>query len=270
MTGDNGARPRPELLTTPQRPGRTSALAISSPVLILGGPAPAASELSQRLRGIDVKVLQASSAETARQVLQVDAPELFVVDARASRRVSDMEAVLEDLRTSTDPSAVLHWFDADVELDRLLETVHPQDDHIAGSITVHEALRRLHFITARLPERTEGERLLVGDLELDTSARTVRRGGRDIDLSDTEFRLLRLLMRHARTVLPKAEILQQVWEYEFAGQANIVELYISYVRKKIEADMPRMIHTVRGAGYVLRPAEHGPSSLTSASSAGSP
>ena len=128
---------------------------------------------------------------------------------------------------------------------------------MTGSISAAEALRRLHFLTARLPERTEGERLLVGDLELDTAARTVRRGGRDIDLSDTEFRLLRLLMRHARTVLPKAEILQQVWEYEFAGQANIVELYISYVRKKIEAGRPRMIHTVRGAGYVLRPAENG-------------
>ena len=229
MTGDDADGPRSELLTASLRSVRPAALTISSPVLILGGPSPAASELSQRLRGIDVKVLLASSAETARQALQVDAPELFVVDARASRRVSDMEAVLEDLRSSIDPSAVLHWFDADVELARLL----------------------------------------VGVLELDTAARTVRRGGRDIDLSDTEFRLLRLLMRHARTVLPKSEILQQVWEYEFAGQANIVELYISYVRKKIEADMPRMIHTVRGAGYVLRPAERGSSSPTSAASAGS-
>lgn len=269
MTGDDADGPRSELLTASLRSVRPAALTISSPVLILGGPSPAASELSQRLRGIDVKVLLASSAETARQALQVDAPELFVVDARASRRVSDMEAVLEDLRSSIDPSAVLHWFDADVELARLLETVHPQDDHITGSVSVEEALRRLHFITARLPARTEGERLLVGDLELDTAARTVRRGGRDIDLSDTEFRLLRLLMRHARTVLPKSEILQQVWEYEFAGQANIVELYISYVRKKIEADMPRMIHTVRGAGYVLRPAERGSSRPTSAASAGS-
>nr|WP_281069752.1 winged helix-turn-helix domain-containing protein [Nesterenkonia lacusekhoensis] len=125
---------------------------------------------------------------------------------------------------------------------------------MVGTIDVDESLRRLHFLTGRLPERREGERLEVGDLVLDTAARTVRRAGKDIDLSDTEFRLLRLLMRHARTVLSKSEILQQVWEYEFAGQANIVELYISYVRKKLEADMPRMIHTVRGAGYVLRPA----------------
>ncbi|MGJ9372776.1 winged helix-turn-helix domain-containing protein [Nesterenkonia sp. CF4.4] len=269
MTGEDAAGPRPELLTASSRSVRAAALTISSPVLILGGPSPAASELSQRLRGIDVKVLLASSAEAARRALQVDAPELFVVDARPGRRVSDMEAVLEDLRSSTDPFAVLHWFDADVQLDQLLEAVRPQDDHIAGSVTVQEALRRLHYITARLPARSEGERLLVGDLELDAAARTVRRGGRDIDLSDTEFRLLRLLMRRARTVLPKSEILQQVWEYEFAGQANIVELYISYVRKKIEADMPRMIHTVRGAGYVLRAAEHGPPSPMAAASASS-
>lgn len=270
MTDADSAGPVHELPATSTHAVLPSALIISSPVLILGGPSPAASELSQRLRGLDVKVLLASSAETARQALQADAPELFVVDARSSRRVGELEQVLADLRSSVDQSAALHWFDADVELASLTETVQPQDDHMAGPIAVQEVLRRLHFITARLPERADGERLLVGDLELDTAARTVRRGERDIDLSDTEFRLLRLLMRHARTVLPKAEILQQVWEYEFVGQANIVELYISYVRKKIEADMPRMIHTVRGAGYVLRPAEHEPSSPASAHSAGSP
>ncbi|NYJ16765.1 winged helix-turn-helix transcriptional regulator [Nesterenkonia sandarakina] len=269
MAGENGAGPAQGSPETTLRPAEPPRLAVSSPVLILGGPSPAASELSQRLRGIDVKVLLASSAEAARQAIQVETPELFVVDARSSRQVSDMEQVLQDLRSSADPSAVLHWFDAGIELESVLRAVHPQDDHMAGAITVQEALRRLHFITARLPQRSEGERLLVGDLELDTAARTVRRGGRDIDLSDTEFRLLRLLMLHARTVLPKAEILQQVWEYEFAGQANIVELYISYVRKKIEADMPRMIHTVRGAGYVLRAAESSTAGSLSAPSAAS-
>lgn len=237
-------------------PGAPSAdLRVSSPVLLLAGPSPAASELTQRLRGLDVKVLHAPNAEIAGKSAQEDAPDLLVVDARASRRIPQLEEAMERLRAEREEMVGLFWFDAGAELEEILELCRPLDDHMAGGVEVEEALRRLHFLTGRAPERREGERLVVGDLELDTATRTVRRAGRDIDLSDTEFRLLRLMMRHARTVLPKSEILQQVWEYEFAGQANIVELYISYVRKKIEADMPRMIHTVRGAGYVLRPAE---------------
>lgn len=234
--------------------GAPASLRISSPVLVLAGPSPAVSELTQRLRGLDVKVLHAPNREIAAKSAEEDEPEVLVVDARASRRIPQLGEVLEDLRRVGEHTAALIWFDAEAQLEEILTLCRPVDDHMAGTIDVEESLRRLHLLTGRLPERREGERLEVGDLELDTSARTVRRAGRDIDLSDTEFRLLRLLMRHARTVLSKSEILQQVWEYEFAGQANIVELYISYVRKKIEADMPRMIHTVRGAGYVLRPA----------------
>ncbi len=239
---------------TPGSSADPASLRVSSPVLVLAGPSPAVSELTQRLRGLDVKVLHAPNREIAAKSAEEDGPEVLVVDARASRRIPQLEESLEELHRLREHTAALIWFDADAELGEILGLCRPVDDHMAGTIDVEESLRRLHFLTGRLPERREGERLEVGDLELDTTARTVRRAGRDIDLSDTEFRLLRLLMRHARTVLSKSEILQQVWEYEFAGQANIVELYISYVRKKIEADMPRMIHTVRGAGYVLRPA----------------
>lgn len=234
--------------------GAPASLRVSSPVLILGGPSPAVSELTQRLRSLDVKVLHAPNREIASKSAEEDDPEVLVVDARASRRIPQLEEILEELHRLREHSAALIWFDADAGLEEILHLCRPVDDHMTGTIDVEESLRRLHFLTGRLPERREGERLEVGDLVLDTAARTVHRAGKDIDLSDTEFRLLRLLMRHARTVLSKSEILQQVWEYEFAGQANIVELYISYVRKKIEADMPRMIHTVRGAGYVLRPA----------------
>lgn len=242
-------------------------LQISSPVLILAGPSPATNELTQRLRSLDVKVLQAPSAVTAQQLTEEESPQLLVCDARLARRIPDLDAALEGIRNAHEETAVLVWFDADAPDEDILAFCRPVDDHMAGSIAVDESLRRLHFLSGRLPQRREGERLVVGDLELDTSTRTVTRAGMDIDLSDTEFRLLRMLMRHARTVLPKTQILQEVWEYDFAGQANIVELYISYVRKKIESEHPRMIHTVRGAGYVLRPAN--PPSGSSAS-AGSP
>ena len=97
--------------------------------------------------------------------------------------------------------------------------------------------------------------LTVGDLVLDEDSHEVRRGGEEIALTATEFELLRYLMRNPRRVLSKAQILDRVWNYDFGGQANVVELYISYLRKKIDAGRAPMIHTMRGAGYVLKPAE---------------
>jgi two-component system OmpR family response regulator len=97
--------------------------------------------------------------------------------------------------------------------------------------------------------------LVVGDLTLDEDSREVRRGGDSITLTATEFELLRYMMRNPRRVLSKAQILDRVWHYDFGGQSNVVELYISYLRKKIDAGRSPMIHTLRGAGYALRPAE---------------
>jgi two-component system OmpR family response regulator len=90
---------------------------------------------------------------------------------------------------------------------------------------------------------------------MDEETREVRRGPRRIKLSPTEFSLLRYLLLNSRRVLSKAQILDRVWNYDFGGQSNVVELYISYLRKKIDAGRPPMIHTLRGAGYALRPAE---------------
>jgi two-component system OmpR family response regulator len=95
--------------------------------------------------------------------------------------------------------------------------------------------------------------LSVGDLTVDEDAHEVHRGGARIELTATEFELLRFMMRNPRRVLSKAQILDRVWDYDFGGKAHVVELYISYLRKKIDAGREPMIHTVRGAGYVLRP-----------------
>ena len=96
--------------------------------------------------------------------------------------------------------------------------------------------------------------LVVGDLTLDEDSHEVARAGEIIGLTATEFELLRYLMRNPRRVLSKAQILDRVWNYDFGGQANVVELYISYLRKKIDLGRPPVIHTMRGAGYVLKPA----------------
>ena len=96
--------------------------------------------------------------------------------------------------------------------------------------------------------------LTVGDLTLDEDSHEVRRAGQLVTLTATEFELLRFLMRNPKRVLSKAQILDRVWNYDFGGQANVVELYISYLRKKVDAGREPMIHTMRGAGYVLKPA----------------
>lgn len=96
--------------------------------------------------------------------------------------------------------------------------------------------------------------LVVGDLVLHEDSHEVIRGGAQIKLTATEFELLRYLMHNARRVLSKAQILDRVWNDDFGGQANIVELYVSYLRKKIDAGRAPMIHTMRGAGYILKPA----------------
>src|SRR5436305_1415048 len=101
------------------------------------------------------------------------------------------------------------------------------------------------------PEQTG--RLQIADLELDEDSHQVWRAGQAIELTATEFKLLRYLMMNARRVLSKAQILDHVWNYDFGGDGSIVETYISYLRKKVDASEPRLIHTVRGVGYTLRP-----------------
>ena len=97
--------------------------------------------------------------------------------------------------------------------------------------------------------------LRIGDLTLNEDSYEVERGGEPIDLTSTEFELLRYLMRNPRRVLSKAQILDRVWSYDFTGKPSVVELYISYLRKKIDAGRPPMIHTVRRAGYMIKAAD---------------
>lgn len=92
----------------------------------------------------------------------------------------------------------------------------------------------------------------MGDLFLDSAGHCVTRAGQLISLSSTEFELLRYLMRHARRAVGRQEILDRVWNYDFGGKSSIVDLYVSYLRKKVDAGHPPLIHTVRGVGYVLR------------------
>jgi two-component system OmpR family response regulator len=127
------------------------------------------------------------------------------------------------------------------------------DDYVVKPFSVEELLARVHAVLRRTTPAEGREGVLkVADLELDENSHEVTRAGEEIHLTATEFELLRYLMRNERVVLSKAQILDRVWKYDFQGQSNIVELYIGYLRKKVDAVEPKLIHTVRGAGYVIK------------------
>ena len=131
------------------------------------------------------------------------------------------------------------------------------DDYVTKPFSLEEVIARLRALMRRSGATTSSTSsvLTVGDLRLDEDSHEVFRGDDEVHLTATEFELLRFLMRNPRRVLSKPQILDRVWNYDFGGQANVVELYISYLRKKIDAGRPAMIHTMRGAGYVLKPVD---------------
>ncbi|MBC6462783.1 response regulator transcription factor, partial [Actinomadura sp. HBU206391] len=125
------------------------------------------------------------------------------------------------------------------------------DDYVTKPFDLEELIARIRAILRRTGGLAD-DALTVADLRLDLEAHQVLRAGRSIRLSPTEFRLLRYLMENTGRVLSKAQILNQVWHYDFGGDTSIVESYISYLRRKVDTAEPKLIHTVRGVGYVLR------------------
>ncbi|MBM9503288.1 response regulator transcription factor [Streptomyces sp. KK5PA1] len=167
-------------------------------------------------------------------------------------------SVLKQLRAEQPEVCVLFLTARDSVEDRIAGITAGGDDYVTKPFSLEEVLARLRGLLRRAGmtrAREHGAAVLaVGDLVMDEDAREVTRGGELVDLSPTEFELLRYLMRNPRRVLSKAQILDRVWSYDFGGQAHIVELYISYLRRKIDAGREPMIHTVRGAGYLLKAA----------------
>jgi len=126
------------------------------------------------------------------------------------------------------------------------------DDYLVKPFAFEELLARVRALLRRR-DAAVPDVLRFADLTLDTGSRQARRGGRAIILSTTEFKLLQLFLRHPQQVLERAQIMEQVWGYDFGGESNVVEVYVRYLRTKLEeGGEPRLIQTVRGAGYVLR------------------
>jgi len=207
--------------------------------------------LALRYEGWEVRTAAdgASAIAAAREMR----PDLVVLDMM----LPDMDGleVLRRLRTDAERTPVLFLTARDAVEDRIAGLTAGGDDYVTKPFSIEELVLRLRALLRRSHTAftADSSLITVGDLDLDEDSREVHRGGQLISLTATEFELLRFLMRNSKRVLSKAQILDRVWNYDFGGQANIVELYISYLRKKMDSGREPMIHTMRGFGYVLKP-----------------
>ncbi|MER6559609.1 response regulator transcription factor [Streptomyces sp. NPDC001027] len=223
-------------------------------VLVVDDDPDLAEVLSGALRYEGWEVRTAGDGVSAVTEARALLPDAVVLDVMLPD--TDGFAVLRSLHAVRPDVCVLFLTAKDAVEDRIAGITAGGDDYVTKPFSLEEVVARLRGLLRRAGmarQTQDGPRLTVGDLVMDEEAREVVRGGELIELSPTEFELLRLLMRNPRRVLSKAQILDRVWSYDFGGQAHVVELYISYLRKKVDADRPPMIHTVRGAGYVLKP-----------------
>ena len=208
--------------------------------------------MAMRYEGWDVHT--AASGSEAVKVAREVRPDALVLDMM----LPDFDGleVMRRIRTEQPDVPVIFLTAKDGVSDRINGLTAGGDDYVTKPFALEEVIARLRGLLRRSGATTvrPDTQIVVGDLILDEDSHEVTRAGEPIHLTATEFELLRFLMRNPKRVLSKAQILDRVWNYDFGGQANVVELYISYLRKKIDANREPMIHTMRGAGYVLRPA----------------
>jgi two-component system, OmpR family, response regulator len=211
--------------------------------------------LSTALRYMGYEVAAAKSGGAALQQASAMAPDLIVLDVM----LPDMDGfeVCRRLRADGDFVPVIFLTARDAEDDRVTGFIRGGDDYVTKPFSLEELTLRIGALLRRT--RTTDDRpttrLRYRDLEMDEDRHQVWRGGRQVSLSPTEFRLIRYLLLNAERVLSKQQILDHVWQYDFNGDDNVVETYISYLRRKLDAADEKLIQTVRGFGYTLR-ADH--------------
>ena len=200
--------------------------------------------------GFDVEV--AADGRTALDRVDACHPDLIVLDWMMPEL--DGIEVIRQLRANDDYTRVLMLTARDAIENRVQGLESGADDYLVKPFAPAELVARVHALLRR-SETSQTKTLAFSDLTLDPTSRQARRAGRTIDLTPTEYSLLEFLLRHPRQVLEREQILTHVWGYDFAGEDNVLEVYVGYLRKKTEADgAPRLIQTVRGVGYVLRTA----------------
>src|SRR4249920_4082294 len=208
--------------------------------------------LAASLRYAGFEVITASAGTEAVQAAGRHRPDLIVLDVM----LPDMDGfdVIRRLRGGGTRIPVVFLTARDAMEDKIRGLTLGGDDYVTKPFSLEEVIARIRAVL----RRTRGDgveptpRLTFADLELDEESHAVWRGGEQIQLSPTEFKLLRYFMSNPNRVLSKIQILEHVWNYDFAGEANVVEAYVSYLRRKLDTTEPRLLHTLRGVGYVLR------------------
>ena len=206
---------------------------------------------SLKFVGFDVRT--ASSGSQALQIAQEFKPHALILDVMLPDQ-NGFE-VCRQIRSEGQKVGVLFLTAKDSVEDKIAGLTIGGDDYVTKPFSLEELVARLRALLRRTGVteiESDEEKIRFADLELDEAAHEVRRAGNLVDLSPTEFLLLRYLMINADRVVSKSQILDHVWQYDFRGDMGIVETYVSYLRKKIDIYEPALIHTVRGVGYRLR------------------
>jgi len=207
-------------------------------------------------------VVTAASGRAALREAEAARPDLIVLDVV----LPDLDGfeVCRQLRSRGDDVPIIFLTARDTSSDTVRGLALGGDDYVTKPFSVEALVARVRAVLRRTARAgggagggaaPEAGTVHVADLELDESRWTVRRAGTPVDLSPTEFRLLAYLMRNQGRVLTRAQLLENVWGWDYAGQSQVVETYVSYLRRKLDPLGPPLIHTVRGVGYTLRPAE---------------
>lgn len=199
----------------------------------------------------DLNVLTANNGLEALQIIRSQKPDLVIIDWMMPKL--DGLATIQQLRSEGNATAILMLTARDAIENRVEGLESGADDYLVKPFAPAELVARVHALLRRVETRQGKSKLAYADIELDPITREAYRDGAPLALTLTEYNLLHLLLRHPRQVLERGQILNEVWGYDFEGDDNVLEIYIGYLRKKMEAGgRPRLIQTVRGVGYVLR------------------
>jgi two-component system OmpR family response regulator len=207
--------------------------------------------VSLRFAGFDVRT--AADGRSALDVARSFGPDLLVLDVMMPGL--DGFDVLRSLRSGGSRVPVLFLTAKDAPEDKVAGLTLGGDDYVTKPFSLEEVVARIRAVLRRTNGTDGGARsarLSFADIELDEDSHEVWKAGEQVALSPTEFKLLRYFMQNPGRVLSKPQILDHVWQYDFGGDANVVESYVSYLRRKVDTTEPRLLHTLRGVGYVLR------------------
>ena len=205
--------------------------------------------MALRYEGFEVAV--AHSGSEALTTAETSRPHLIVLDVMLPDK--DGFAVARELTARASRVPILFLTARDAVEDKVRGLTGGGDDYVTKPFSLEELIARIRAILRRTGHGGQAdEHLVFSDLELSEDTHEVRRGSVPLELTPTEFRLLHYFLLNPRRVLSKAQILDRIWNYDFGGDANVVETYVSYLRKKLDTTGPPLIHTVRGVGYCLR------------------